>query len=234
MKLFTCTGPVEAKSNCSGRVRLRVKIFQILCSEIASEAIFGPFFCLICSSWQAEFWFNLGRPCKSPCTCVEYMVWFEHHVYFCISSRLSPHVHQKVGRGRENKAYTKLLPLMRPQGQGFQFRNLCSCANDERYSQGWTMLFAQPQQAKNAAARAILCYINLAIIQHLACRWQVCIFLACTSTWPLKKSWKVSKIGPPKAWATGPALPAQLQVFHMSVRVKNLILALSITYWTCR
>ena len=51
-------------------------------------------------------------------TCVEYIVWFEHRVYQ-ISSRLSPHVHQKVGRGTENKAYMKLLPLMRPQGRGF-------------------------------------------------------------------------------------------------------------------
>ena len=29
------------------------KHFQILCSEIASEAIFGPFYSLIYSSWQA-------------------------------------------------------------------------------------------------------------------------------------------------------------------------------------
>ena len=28
--------------------------FYIWCSEIASEAIFGPFFSLICSSWQAS------------------------------------------------------------------------------------------------------------------------------------------------------------------------------------
>ena len=34
---------------------------------------------------------------------------------------------------------------------------------------------------------------------HLACRQQAPIFPACTSMWPLEKSWKVSKIGPAMA-----------------------------------
>ena len=81
---------LETKLNWPSRVRLRAKarsswgglrpsrkIFQIWCSEIASEVIFVPFFSLFCSSCQvgyeermmtsftslcalAGYWFNLG------------------------------------------------------------------------------------------------------------------------------------------------------------------------------
>ena len=68
--ILEVAGPAEAKLNWSGRVHdwvhkhaaARVSfegmppkdIFQIWCSKIASEAIFGPFFSLIWSSWQAS------------------------------------------------------------------------------------------------------------------------------------------------------------------------------------
>ena len=73
-------------------------------------------------------------------------------------------------------------------------------------------------QATNAAAGAEPCYSrsrgkrrtlqlgpNYATLvwhrRHLACGRQIRIFPACTSMWPLKKPWKVPKIGPAMAWA---------------------------------
>ena len=110
---------------------------------------------------------------------------------------------------------------MLPQGKFFQiwFSEMASEAifGDERCSQDWTMLFAQPRQATNATAIGL----NYATLvwhrRHLACRRQARIFPACTSMWPLEKSWKVSKSDPAMAWATGPAPPA----LHLSSALKE-------------
>lgn len=77
-------------------------------------------------------------------------------------------------------------------------------------------------QVTNAAARGEPCYscsrskrwrlqlgVNYATLvghrQHLACGRHASIFLVCTSMWPLKRPWKVPKIGSAMAWATRPA-----------------------------
>ena len=57
---------------------------------------------------------------------------------------------------------------------------------------------AQLRQATNAAARAELCYISLASLA-LSLQTTSMYVSACMTMWSLKKSWKVSKIGPAMA-----------------------------------
>ena len=92
-------------------------------------------------------------------------------------------------------------------------QNLCSRASDERCSQGWTMLFAQPQQAMKLAATE-----NYATLvwhhRHLACGRQVQPAQACGSQKTLEspKNWSGHGLS---NWtgSTGPVATEQYWIF---------------------
>ena len=58
--------------------------------------------------------------------------------------------------------------------------------------------------------------------RHLACGRQARIFPIFTSMWPLKKPWKVPKIGPAMARAIGPAPPALYSQHFLERGLENL------------
>ena len=69
--------------------------------------------------------------------CVEYMVWFEHRVYFCTNTKSvadsqdPPRAHQKLGRRTENEIVAANTAL----GTGILISTLArNRANDERYT----------------------------------------------------------------------------------------------------
>ena len=80
-------GPAEANLNWSGRVRdcvhmhaaakgvLRGIFFSNLMFWDRFWGHFGPFFSLICSSWQAGFWFNLARLYASDICSGSLLIW---------------------------------------------------------------------------------------------------------------------------------------------------------------
>ena len=76
------------------------------------------------------------------------------------------------------------------------------------------MLFAQVQQAMNAAAKAELCYISTGT--YVACKLQARIFPACMSMWVLKKN-------PQKLVRPWPEQPDWLRVTFLPHEMKQVL-----------
>ena len=77
--------------------------------------------------------------------------WFQRYVYFCTNMKLVLVCYATT--------WLHVVLALFPDHGSTKFAHP---RNDERYSKGLTMLFAQLLQATSAAARAELCYISLA------------------------------------------------------------------------